>query len=157
MKRFFNKVEKTDYCWIWKASVDINGYGQFQYKKRMLKSHRFYWEFINGEVPRGKELDHLCRNKKCVNPGHLEAVSHKENMRRGLTNVASINIIKTHCPKGHSYSGENLIRTKVGRICRICTNSRNLSIYHKNKEKIKVQKKEYYKRKKEENGGKVPW
>jgi hypothetical protein len=75
-------------------------------------------------IPPDFDIDHLCRNRRCVNPEHLEAVTHRENMVRGDT-FAARNAAKTHCSKGHPLSGENLVNQKRGdRVCRICANAR---------------------------------
>lgn len=81
-------------------------------------AHRVVYETVVGPVPEGLELDHLCRNRGCVNPAHLEPVTHQENMRRGHWGM------KTHCPQGHPYEGDNLVRDGHSRICRWCRNHR---------------------------------
>ena len=70
-------------CWVWIWSLDKHGYGQVSAGTRVRRAHAIYWERKNGPVPEGKELDHLCLNHACVNPDHLEPVTHKENVRRG--------------------------------------------------------------------------
>lgn len=66
-------------CWPWQGFTDFNSYGRFS---RYGLAHRFAYEFLVGPIPKGLEIDHLCRNKSCVNPDHLEAVTHRENIRR---------------------------------------------------------------------------
>jgi len=70
-------------CWEWRGSLTGCGYGHFQQKGKLMDAHKAYYEAIIGKVPQGKELDHLCKNPKCVNPWHLEPVSHAINNRRG--------------------------------------------------------------------------
>ncbi|WP_249139118.1 DNA (cytosine-5-)-methyltransferase [Actibacterium sp. MT2.3-13A] len=84
-ERFWSKVEKTESCWDWTAALNEKGYGIFwsNDQDRSVRAHRFAYEQIDGEIPDGLELDHLCRNRKCVNPAHLEPVTGKENTRRG--------------------------------------------------------------------------
>jgi hypothetical protein len=121
VQRFWKHVEITPSCWLWTASVISTGYGQiFSEPGKMMLAHRLSYELHVGPIPPGSELDHLCRNPKCVNPEHLEAVSHYENVRRGESGSAR-NARKTHCPKGHPYSGANLLVGRSGaRRCREC-------------------------------------
>lgn len=88
MNRFWSKVDRdSDGCWEWKASLRGGGggqslYGAFRDGGKIVYAHRFSWSLVNGEIPEGKELDHLCENARCVNPSHLQLVSRKENMGR---------------------------------------------------------------------------
>lgn len=79
--RFISKVNKTATCWIWNAGLDRDGYGRFRGKNSRL-AHRFSYEHHYGAIDENLEIDHLCRNRACVNPQHLEVVEHKENMKR---------------------------------------------------------------------------
>ena len=118
-KRFFDKVivDPETGCWTWTAARVWNGYGQFWLDGKMHRAHRVCYELIKGKIPEGLELDHTCRNRGCVNPAHLEATTHRENLRRGV----SANRAKTHCPKGHPLSGDNLYVDPDGkRECRTC-------------------------------------
>lgn len=89
-------------CWEWTGAVDLNGYGVVYGNGRMRKAHRVLYEKANGTVPHGLELDHLCRNRKCVNPDHLEPVTHRENILRGVGTAAS-RARQTHCKHGHEF------------------------------------------------------
>ena len=114
--RFLAKIVAYPHgCWIWQATTTPNGYGQFRVDGRMVYAHRFAYELLVGPIPEGLELDHLCRVRNCVNPAHMEPVTHAENMRRGA------HALKTHCPREHPYAGGNLYVAPDGkRRCRAC-------------------------------------
>ncbi len=113
---------QTD-CIEWLGPT-INGYGRFCNRGRRVMAHRWAYESEVGPVPDGMELDHLCRNRGCVNHDHLEPVTARENVRRGIGPTAD-NARKTHCPRGHLLSGSNLVPSllnKTGRrSCLECT------------------------------------
>ena len=121
--RFFSKVQKTKTCWIWTASKKSGGYGQFGFNGSCsFFAHRFSYEYHKGPIPEGMTIDHICRNKSCVNPDHLEAVTNKENVLRGI-GLAAQNARKTHCIRGHLFDEKNTYITKDGtRKCRKCKN-----------------------------------
>ena len=124
LQRFWSKVKKTNNCWEWTATRD-NGYGRFNLNGKLIYAHRFSYEQINGSVPKGLQLDHLCRNPICVNPEHLEAVTNKENCIRGDHKTNSNNRKKTHCIRGHEFNLKNTYITKNNRrSCRICHRNR---------------------------------
>ena len=106
-------------CWIWTGLLTVDGYGRFIVSNRQGKAvHRWIYEFCVGPIPVGLEIDHLCRVRNCVNPDHLEPVSHAENVRRG---AGSPQRHKTHCVRGHPYDAQNTIVDKRGwRACRAC-------------------------------------
>lgn len=111
-------------CIQWTASKTPTGYGHGFRRSPVFgtiyQPYKLAYLIKHGSVPEGLEIDHLCRNRACVNADHLEAVTHSENMRRGdKSNNYERN--KTHCPQGHPYSGENLMVEKNGkRKCRAC-------------------------------------
>lgn len=116
-------------CWLWLGHVAKNGYGRMTVGHdldegaKTSSAHKVSYEYFVGPVPEGKILDHICRIRCCVNPEHLEPVTHQINVRRGM--LSETNKLRfsrqTHCKKGHLLSGENLRLTKIGfRLCRIC-------------------------------------
>jgi len=119
--RFWSKVNrKPTGCWEWTGSRDSIGYGHVSIAKKMRKAHRVSYFLAHGDLPAGLTVDHLCRNLICVNPDHLEMVTHAENMRRGISFSAK-NHKKTHCPRGHAYDGKN---SRGARICLACEHKR---------------------------------
>lgn len=104
-----------DGCWEWLGTRSPLGYG----RAGDAWSHRLSYEAFVGPIPGELTLDHLCRNRACCNPAHLEAVTLTENKRRGES-PAAVNARKVRCPLGHPYAGANLIRHAKGRRCREC-------------------------------------
>jgi hypothetical protein len=120
------EVDSITGCWKWRLSLNHDGYGRANYKHRQMLAHRTSYEAFVGEVPAGQELDHLCRTRECVNPDHLEAVSHYVNIMRGKC-FSSLNAKKTHCHAGHPLSGSNVYTTRNGgRVCRTCSNAASI-------------------------------
>lgn len=128
-ERFWQKVNKTDGCWEWTAYRNAFGHGRFRLGGRLLLAHRVSYEMMVGPIPEGLQIDHVCRNPPCVNPAHLEPVTHQENVRRGMVGkLNSANAAKTHCPRGHEYNCTNTYTRRSGaRVCRACARERKLS------------------------------
>lgn len=120
--RFWSLVspEPNTGCWLWCGQEVFGGYGAFWGGRRTVKAHRFSYEIKFGAVPPGFQLDHLCRVRLCVNPDHLEPVTHRENCLRGIS-FSAANAKKTHCIHGHELTADNLMPRKDSRrICREC-------------------------------------
>ncbi len=117
-------VNEDSGCWEWTMSLGSHGYGQIGWGSKgsdrgATTAHRVAWEASQGKIPEGMTVDHLCRNRKCINPAHLRLLTNLENARdNGMSR-------KTHCPAGHPYVGENLYVGKTGgRRCRQCARDR---------------------------------
>jgi len=106
-------------CWNWTQHRCRQGYGRIRVAGHMKQAHRIVYECAVGPVPDGLVLDHLCRNKGCVNPDHLEPVTFTENVLRGIS-FAAENARKTHCANGHALDAGNTYITKGRRQCRAC-------------------------------------
>lgn len=110
-ERFWEKVDKSQDCWIWTAGQTSAGYGHWMIGRKNWKAHRYAWFLEHGSVP--PELDHRCRTRLCVRPSHLEPVTHAENMAR----MVPADRLKTSCPRGHSYD----VKDSAGkRRCSTC-------------------------------------
>lgn len=138
--RFLEKVDKNGPipahrpdlgpCWVWTGAKGPLGYGRMGIDGKTVQVHRFAYEHLVGPIPEGLDVDHVCRNPSCVNApgGHLEPVTHRENVRRG-TAPAAANAVKTHCKRGHEFTPENT-RIQIGhkgkqmRNCRTCERER---------------------------------
>jgi len=124
--RFWSKVspDPNSGCWLWTACLNEGGYGVFSWRGKMHYAHRVAYAVLVGLIPDGFQCDHLCRARSCVNPDHIESVTQQENIRRGKGGQHQV--MKTHCPQGHEYAGDNLyVPPGGGRECRECKREGN--------------------------------
>jgi len=123
-ERFWHKVQVAD-CWTWTAGRFDDKYGCYWHEGKSVYAHRFAYELLVGPVATGLVLDHLCRNTLCVNPDHLEPVTNRLNVQRGI----SWNSMKSHCPQGHRYTDSNTyeyvhLDKRRQRMCKTCNADR---------------------------------
>lgn len=141
-QRFWSKVRKSSHCYDWQAALSAKGYGAFWGGERMIAAHRFAYELEHGSIPPGTEIDHKCRNRRCVRASHLEAVTHAENIRRGDSVRAACEGARRKwraakcCERGHRWAPENTYTnpTTRRRECRTCRLARDRSRRPRRKE-----------------------
>lgn len=114
-------------CWVWLRHVDIDGYGKCRLRvdgSFVYTAHRVGYLAAHDRVPEGAEIDHVCNVRSCVNPAHLRALPHAENVRRADHVTNHRNRVKTHCHRGHELSGHNVVlersNGRTARKCRAC-------------------------------------
>lgn len=125
--RFWPRVDTTGECWLWTGGTTISGYGQISVDYRKVLVHRYAYELLVTPIPDGMEIDHLCHQRNCVRPDHMEVVTHAVNMARIRP--------RPTCPKGHEMADANVLRrADTGhRICRACRDERNRQAYQRRK------------------------
>lgn len=133
IERWLDRLYLDGSCWRSKRVSSIGGYVEIRVDGRQVGVHRFAYETFVGPIPDGCEIDHVkargCRFNDCSNPAHLEAVTHRENMRRGDIEFG-IRSAKTHCPQGHPYSADNTYVYQGSRTCRTCNRRHALARYY---------------------------
>lgn len=133
-ERFWMKVEATGVCWEWRASVKPNGYGQFGLRAGCtVYAHRFAYQMLVGEIPSGLDLDHLCRNRSCVNPDHLQPVDRGTNLRRSPITFPGMAARSDTCKQGHPWATGSFRSESGRRICRICRNAAKRAAYRRSR------------------------
>lgn len=126
LARFLRKTKRDDSgCLLWTGWRRRDGYGVLGLEWQYRRAHRVYFEHVNGPIPPGMDLDHLCRVRNCVNPEHLRIATRRENvLAPGSLSVAKAHSEKIACPKGHPYSGRD---NRGGRVCHACDSERHRS------------------------------
>lgn len=121
IERFRTRFNIINECWVW-DKPNNDGYGFFRMDGRTYTAHAASWVLFQGEIPYKYTVDHLCRNRSCVNPDHLEPVPHVVNIRRGTGHGS-----KAHCPRKHEYNEKNTRVYRGMRYCRACDKERKVA------------------------------
>jgi len=124
-KRITYKIDDNG-CWLWTRGLTSHGYAEIWIDKKRYKVHRYMYEQKYGKIKAGLVCDHLCRVRRCINPDHIEPVTIRENVLRGI-GIVPENAYKTHCINGHEFTDSNTRLSKGKRYCRACS-----AIYYQN-------------------------
>ena len=118
--RFWSKVEKTDTCWLWTGAKNGDGYGSFWFDGGSQLVHRLSWQNEVNDIPKGLIIDHLCRNRACVNVEHMELVTIQDNNQRGK--LGDLRPVQKYCKRGHERTLDNLYfgKSRSGKITSAC-------------------------------------
>ena len=118
---FFNKIIVLDSgCWEWQGNLSVKGYGRIGLRGKLYKAHRICYELFYGKIPKGNDIHHICKNKRCCNPRHLENMTHSDH---SITDNHYSN--QSQCKHGHEYNEKNTIIYRGGRVCLICSKKNN--------------------------------
>lgn len=129
--RFMNRVVQSGKCWIYTGFINEKGYGCFNVGRKSIAAHRFSYSCFVGELISGMEIDHLCRNRACVNPDHLEQVTKQENIKRSK---------KDYCKRGHNFTPDNTyIDNRGARQCKMCLHLRRTTESYREKRRVSNQ------------------
>lgn len=102
-ERFASKYTTVNDCFLWNGPLDKDGYGTFHFRRRGRRAHRVAWYMAHGDIPAGMVVNHICRNRHCVNVQHLEVITARENSLKDSAGVGALNARKTHCKNGHAF------------------------------------------------------
>jgi hypothetical protein len=130
----YYEINSATGCWEWTLCLNQGGYGVFHTNNKQWKAHRFAYQILIGPIPEGLTLDHLCKNKKCVNPEHLEPVTQYVNTVRGKGSSS------LYCSKGHAMFGEHLYFNDGNRRCQKCKRIADLNSKRRKRERGKRSK-----------------
>jgi hypothetical protein len=131
-------------CWLWQKGKTERGYGRMHFRGKNWKAHRVAYTLFVGEIPEGMTVDHLCMAPACVNPAHFRLLSLSANMRLSNRRCLAFST-RTHCDKGHPFSGDNLYRSKEGaRVCKACRNE--YAQKYRQSERVRAWQAEYHRR-----------
>lgn len=130
--RFKSRIRKDGDCHTWTGPLDKDGYGTFYLRRKNRRAHRVAWYDMHGEIPEGMVINHVCRNRACVNAQHLQVVTIRENTLKDSTTVSAINARKTHCKYGHPFD-RTYRKSKGGfqRYCSICEAAKSRRLHAK--------------------------
>ena len=120
-------------CWLWMAHCKSNGYGEMYVNRKPVYPHRWIYEYLNGEIPKGQHIHHVCNNPRCVNPSHLKNLTVSEHRKLTRPYKQTNHQYRTHCYRGHEFTTENTVNTSKGRFCKICLRARWRRRYYKRK------------------------